>query len=852
MPAGRVSYIYTFFYMKPVLFLLSLTASALLVQHVSSKKSAAPIRADQSSTADEWLYQQKAFPYDRPDRVAQRQAVADRLQQRNQMLMQKTEDVDDWHFIGPITIGGRILDIVCPVGDDNTIYVGTASGGVLKSTNGGDSWANIFDAQSTLSIGDLAIDPNESNVIYVGTGEPGNGVGSVTYDGNGIYRSNDAGITWTNIGLTNGGNTGRIAINPQNTDIIFTAMLGDLFENTPDRGIYRTEDGGTTWEKVLYVNDSTGGIDVCINPENPDIVYAATWERVRRYNRRDYAGQGSRVYRSEDGGDTWEMLTNGLPAGTQELSKISIAVAPSNPDYVYATVVGSNDKLKDIYKSIDGGDTWIALNCTAEVTTTSQDNWFGGVRINPNDENEIYWVGFYVSRSTDGGLNWTTITEDAHVDCHALYISPTDDNFRIMGSDGGLFFTYNDFISYTFEQNIPVTQLYTLDVYPGDTSRLIGGAQDNGSFARDAGGDWAFVNWGDGVSTRFVPVDESSFYGNYQYGGYYGIVGGNYMDLFGFDFDERFNWRSPMELNPLNPQTIYFGGNTIYRTTNYGESVSQISGDLTDGSQGIGLTFGSIFTIHNAPADTNYIYVGTDDANVWRSDDYGDTWTSITDGLPYRYCMSIETHPDNAQQAFVAFSGFRWAEDIAHIYMSENAGDTWTPIDGDLPDIPVNDIQVFTIGDTTGLAIATDVGCYYSYDLGEHWFALGAAMPIVSVYEIYYDAETYTLFAGTYGRGAWKIEMPRAEPIVQSATQYTDVTLTLWPNPASDKANLHFNRKVADVDISILTMSGEVVFQTTYSGVRDVSIPVADLPQGTYMVVAEWEGKRMVTQMVHI
>lgn len=838
--------------MKNILFLLSVTAMVLCIQQSREQHAAAPIRADRTTTADEWLYQQKAFPYDRPDRNAQRQAVADRMQFRNTMMLSKTEAEDDWHFIGPLTIGGRILDIACPPGDDDIIYVGTASGGVLKSTNGGETWDNIFDAQSTLSIGDIAIDPIENNKIYVGTGEPGNGVGSVTYDGNGIYRSTDDGATWTNIGLTTGGNTGRIAINPQNTNIIFAAMLGDLFQNTPDRGIYRTEDGGTTWEKVLFINDSTGGIDVCINPENPNIVYAATWERVRRYNRRDYAGQGSRVYRSEDGGDTWEMLTNGLPAGTQELSKISIAVAPSDPNYVYATVVGSNDKLKDIYKSMDGGDTWSPLNCAPEVTTTSQDNWFGGVRINPNDENEIYWVGFYVSRSTDGGANWTTITEDAHVDCHALYISPTDENFRIMGSDGGLFFTYNDFDSYTLEQNIPVTQLYTLDVYPGDTARLIGGAQDNGSFARDAAGNWSFVNWGDGVSTRFVPVDENSYFGNYQYGGYFGYVGGSIMEAIGFGFDDRFNWRSPMELNPLNMQTIYFGSNKLYRSTNYGETVSVISDDLTNGSQGIGLTFGSIFTIHNAIADTNYLYVGTDDANVWRSKDFGDTWDLITEGLPYRYCMSIETHPDDAEHVFVAFSGFRWAEDIAHIYMSEDAGDTWAPIDGDLPDIPVNDIQVFTIGDSTGLVIATDVGCYYSYNLGANWYPLGVDMPVVSAYEIYYDAETNTLFSGTYGRGAWKITMPRAEPIVQSTVELADCTLEIWPNPVTDVAHLHFNRQVPNADIRIVNMAGEVVYSKRYSGVRDVAVPVADLPQGNYLVVAEWKGQRLVQELVHM
>ena len=382
--------------MKTNVILLSVTAALIggMTLLDFSGSAVAPVATEaeneKGTAIDEWLYVQKAFPYDRPDKQAQRAAIQHMVQSRNANAMMRITSGDDWQHIGPFNIGGRVRDIVCPPGNDNTIYVGAASGGVLKSTDGGATWANIFDTELTLSVGDIAIDPMDTSIIYIGTGEPGNGVGSVTYDGNGIYRSTNGGDTWTNIGLTTGGNTGRIAINPQNTDIIFAAMLGDLFQNTPDRGIYRTTNAGASWEKVLYINDSTGGIDVCINPENPDIIYASTWERVRRYNRRDYNGLGSRIYRSEDGGNTWEMLTNGLPTGTNELSKITLCIAPSNPDIVYAGVVGTGDKLKDIYKTTDGGDSWIALNCATEVSTTAQDNWFGGVRVSPNNANEVY------------------------------------------------------------------------------------------------------------------------------------------------------------------------------------------------------------------------------------------------------------------------------------------------------------------------------------------------------------------------------------------------------------------------------------------------------------------------------
>ncbi len=803
--------------------------------------------------ADEWLYAQKVFPYDKVDRHAQQLAVKHTLEQKKKNKLARTEGAtEDWKFIGPLTIGGRIADIDCPAGNDNTIYVGTASGGVLKSYDKGNSWISIFDDNTSLSIGDLAIDPVDTNIVYVGTGEPDCGVGSVTYDGDGVYKSTDGGETWMNIGLSESGNTGRIAINPQNTQIVFAAMLGNLFENNSERGIYRSENGGETWEQVLYINDSTGGIDVAINPDDPDIIYATTWERVRRFYRKDYAGNGSRIYRSENGGDTWEMLTNGLPM--VELCKISLALCPSSPETIYAGVLGSNEKLRDIYKTTDGGDTWAGLNCDDEVIVGTTDFWYAGVKVDPNNANEVFWIGFESSRSTNGGDTWTQFANSTHVDHQAFYISPTDHNFKILGGDGGLNFSSNNFTTYTLDQNIPVTQLYTLDVYPGDTSELIFGAQDNGCFRKDPSDNWFSVNGGDGVSARFVPFGISiSYYANYQYGGYYGVVNGAEQLMLGYDFGDRHNWRSPLEVNPLNPATIYFGGSKIQRTINYGNNLTTISDDLTNGNQGIGLTFGTIFTIHNAPADTNYIYAGTDDANVWRSKDYGDNWELITDGLPYRYCMSIETDPNDAEIVYVSFSGFRWADDAAHIYRSEDAGETWENISGDMPDIPVNDIQIAKYpGDTTTLLVATDVGCYYSFNDGENWTLLGSEMPIVSVYEIYYDGETNTLFAGTYGRGAWKIAVPEQEPPVIQHVEDAEIKMTVYPNPASDYLFIHTDQLLQNAVVTIYNLQGEKVFETVAGNVNQLSVSLEQFTAGNYFVEIKEDGRSVVRKMTVI
>jgi len=842
--------------MKKYFLLLLIVPAAFLIQQKSDQLPIYELKENEEEgdevrgEADEWLYAQKVFPYDKVDKEAQRFAIKSALEQKKKNKTLRIEGgTDDWQFIGPITIGGRIADIECPAGNDNTVYVGTASGGVLKSYNQGATWVSIFDENESLSIGDIAIDPVDTNIIYVGTGEGGNGVGSVTYDGNGIYKSTNGGSTWTNIGIINGGNTGRIAINPENTDILFAAMLGDLFQNSSERGIYRSEDAGETWEKVLFINDSTGGIDVAINPDNPDIVYATTWERVRRYNRRDYTGFSSRIYRSTNGGDTWEMLTNGIP--NQEFAKITLAIAPSDPDIIYAAVCGSTEALKDIYKTTNGGDTWVGLGCAGEVEANTQDPWYFGVKVHPSDPNKLFWIGFESWRSLDGGATWNEFCTASHVDHQSFYISPTNDNFKILGTDGGLYFTNNDFITYTTEQNIPVTQLYTIDVYPGDTSRIIGGAQDNGSFVKDAVGNWFFVNGGDGVSTKFVPVDENSYYANYQYGGYYGYVEGVEQPMFGYDWGDRHNWRSPLEVNPLNPSTIYFGGSKMQRTTDYGYTLTTISDDLSNGDQGIGLTFGTIFTIHNAPADTNYIYVGTDDANVWRSKDYGDNWELISEDLPYRYCMSIETDPNDAETVYVTFSGFRWADDVAHVYRSKDAGDTWENISGDMPDIPVNDIQIAKYpGDTTTLLIATDVGCYYSFNNGENWSMLGSEMPVVSVYEIYYDTTTNTLFAGTYGRGAWKISVPIQEPPVIQDVENAGINISVYPNPAVENLHIDLENIVGDVVVKLFNASGELVLEKQYTTNTEIILPVKNYADGVYFVEVGDGEKKIVKKII--
>ncbi|MBC8045383.1 MAG: T9SS type A sorting domain-containing protein [Fimbriimonadaceae bacterium] len=799
---------------------------------------------------DEWLYYQKAFPYNKIDAVAQSKAIKYTLElklknKQNAMFKSAGGSEDDWQFIGPTIIGGRIQDVEMPNGSDQTVYAGSASGGVLRSYNFGDTWEMIFDENESLSIGDIVIDPVDTNIIYVGTGEPNVGGGSLTYDGNGIYKSTDGGNTWNNTGLTEMGNTGRLAIDPQNTNIVFAAMMGNLFENNSNRGLFKTDDGGATWENVLFVSDSTGAIDVVINPDDPQIIYAAMWERVRRFNRRDAAGFSSGIYKSTDGGDTWNELTTGLPSG--ELSRITLSLCNAEPEIIYACIIDDDESILDIYKTTNGGDSWTDLNASGDVSSVAYDYWFGGVKVDPNNPDNVFYIGFTPSRSTNGGNTWNSFAGAAHVDNHTLFISPTNSDIKILGNDGGLYFTTNNFSTYTTVQNIPVTQIYDFDVYQADTSFIIAGAQDNNSFIKSAGSDtWYYVNGGDGVSSVFLQTNDESYYANSQYGGYYGKVDGINVPL-GLPFD-RYIWRSPIAVNPLNGYTIYFGGTKVYRTNDGGYDVNAISSDLTNGPGISPVIYGCVSTIHNAIADTNYIYAGCDDGNVWRSKNYGDDWEKISDVLPKRFVTSIQTDPADAEIVYVTFSGYRWADDIAHVYRSTNAGDIWENIEGDLPDIPVNDIAVYKKVDSTYLYIANDAGVYVSYDEGIFWNLLGSTIPIVSVYDIELHAETNTLFAGTYGRGIYKINLPIAPPPPLNVYDDAEMNVAIYPNPVSDNLFIEMDNAVGAM-IKIYGVNGKVLFQKEFFG-KELTIDMKGFDSGSYFLGIKTAKKEVVRKVV--
>ncbi len=523
-----------------------LIATCLIVLKLNTKEPDKP-----KEKPNEWFFMQRAFPYEKINHDAYLNALSQAKQMRIEAEANRASGM--WEFAGPVNIGGRITDVEMHHSDLNTIYLGAASGGIFKSEDKGENWEPIFDDALNLSIGDIAIAPSDPNIVYVGTGEANAGGGSLAYDGVGIYKSLDAGINWELIGLPNSGSIGRIVIHPNNADVAYVAAMGSLFDNSNDRGIYKTSNGGNGWSKVLYVSDSTGGIDLAINPISPDTIYAAMWERVRRPNRRSYGGQTCGIYRSFDGGQNWEELTNGLPTNASGKGRIGISISESDPNIVYAIYADRTGYFNGVYKTTDHGDSWIQTNDGALSGAFSSFGWwFGRLKVDPVDPDIVFVIGLDIYRTLNGGNTWSNQSgNNVHVDQHEVYIHPLDNDFVLLGNDGGLYTSTNGGNTWTHDETLPITQFYTCELDNQNPWRLYGGTQDNGTnriiFHPD--GNWERIYGGDGFFVLVDPKDNNYIYAESQYGGLGRSTNGGSSFLnatSGISDTDRFNWSSPL------------------------------------------------------------------------------------------------------------------------------------------------------------------------------------------------------------------------------------------------------------------------------------------------------------------
>lgn len=688
-----------------------------------------------------------------------------------------------WRQIGPAAFGGRVDDIEAVVSDPRIVFVGTAAGGVFRSTNNGTTWQPVFDGYgTTLSIGDIAIAPTDANVVWVGTGEANNRQSSTW--GDGVYRSLDGGTTWRHMGLRETQTIGRIVVDPRDLNTVFVAAVGHLFGPNPERGLFRTKDGGATWTKVLAVDDNTGATDVVLSPDGRTLV-AAMYQRRRREFGFAGSGPGSGLWRSTDGGDTWRRLTteNGMPSGN--MGRIGLDISRSNPDVMYA-VVEAFPPGNGVYRSNDRGATW-----ARQSAGNQRPNYFSQIRVDPTNPNRVWLLVVDLLLSNDGGKTFSSdsIAHNTHPDHHAMWIDPRQPDHVMLGNDGGVYMTYDGGRNWDYRDNLPISQFYDISVDTRTPYWIFGGAQDNGSWAFPSatysrGGmtnaDVLNTGFGDGFQSAVDPLDERFVYANSQNGRafladlvtreehFIQPVAPDGADRY------RFNWNTANHASPNDPHVYYIGAQKLLRTTNRGHTWEEMSPDLSkhlgqDVSVGAGFpagrslsgndgvsAYGNITTINESPRTRGTIYVGTDDGNVQMTTDAGRHWTDLTPRFHLsdpRYVSKVLASRHDGRVAYVAFDG-HWDDDMKpYLFKTSDGGATWSSIVGDLPSWkPIKTLEEDPRNPNL-LFAGTEFGLYWTLDGGSHWTAATGNVPPVMIDRILVNPRTNDLLLATHGRG---------------------------------------------------------------------------------------------------
>ncbi|MCK5125094.1 MAG: hypothetical protein KAR42_02460 [candidate division Zixibacteria bacterium] len=720
---------------------------------------------------NEWYYVQRAFPNSSIPEGKQLAAINAAKEIKATKQTPQLAGYDSWENVGPANIPGRITDLAGHSLTPNSVLAASASGGIFKLSGFGAEWTPIFDDAGVQSIGSIAIHPTDTNIIYVGTGEANNA--GTSYEGTGVYKSIDGGATWVHKGLPNSYHIGRIVLDPSRPDTVFVAVMGKLFGTNPERGVYRSTDGGDTWEQKLFVSDSTGCIDIAVASfygiENGLI--ACMMERVRDAGRRKIGGITSGVWHSRDMGDTWTDITGtgGLPPHSIDMGRIGVS---AHPQYGYAALLFADTigQYTGIYKASSITEeylhwgTYDEYNELDELNGSWDGGWyFGNVRVSldPTYVDRMFALGLSLYRKEGNYDPWLDIRNGQHVDMHAMWIDSTDGDRIFCGNDGGVYHSTDGGDSWIHDANMTNTQMYSVTIDPHSGWRIYGGSQDNGVM-RNTNFDpqsWEGVWGGDGFYTIIDYVEYNTFYTESQYGYLVKTInnGDSWISaLNGIDYDnDRHNWMTPIVMDPKNHKVLYYGSQFLYRTDDGAENWVKISPDLSNGDDPGNLSFGTITTIDVSRVNTDVIYVGTDDGNLHVSDNYGTNWYLRNTGLPNRWVTRVTPDPHDENVAYVTLSGYTSGLNDAHIYRTTDQGLNWIPIDGDLPDVPVNDIIV-DYHDTNILYIATDVGVFVSENLGVNWILMHQGIPIVPVMDIDFHVPSRTLIAGTHGRSIYK------------------------------------------------------------------------------------------------
>lgn len=775
--------------------------------------------------------------------------------------------------VGPTNMSGRIVDIEVAK-NTNTFYVAAASGGVWKTEDNGQSFTPIFDHQGALGIGAMALSPSDNNVLWVGTGE--NNSSRSTYAGSGIYKSTDAGKTWQMMGLPHSHHTGQIQIHPTNPDIVWVGVMGSLYSKNKDRGLYKTTDGGKSWKKVLYIDESTGIIDIKINPSNPDILLASSWERFRQAHDFIGNGDGSTIWRSEDGGNTWSKAVTGFPQD-EFVGRIGFDFSQSNPSVVYAlldnqgksdkpaeaprqrggqqeqeenpikfedfkemsldqalalddkklnsflrrsqfstkytateikrllkvgkittaqianymggsvdanaAMFGTSIKGAEVYRSEDAGKSWKKVS-ESDISRlyNSYGYYFGEVRVNTQDENEIFVLGVPLLVSRDGGKNFsrTDSIGDPHSDHQSMWINPKDSKHILLGNDGGLYRTYGGGSRWDhLNTQMPISQFYSVMVDQATPYNIYGGMQDNGVWfgkSTNAPSDlWESLMGGDGMVVAVDTRNNDIVYTGSQFGSYFRINkenGDRKRITPGHDIGNapnRWNWRTPARLSKHNQDIVYMGSQYVYRSMDQGSTWTTISPDLTKNKKNGNVPFATLSVVEESPLEFGTLYAGSDDGNVWITRNGGGNWTSLNAGLPQdRWVSSISPSKFREGLVYITLNGYRYDEFTTMVYKSADYGKTWTAIKGNMPDESAN----ILIEDHTNPAIlflGTDHGLYVTMDGGNNWNLFQGEIPNVAIYDLVIQERENHLIVGSHGRSVYVVELKPIQDLAKPA-----------------------------------------------------------------------------------
>jgi photosystem II stability/assembly factor-like uncharacterized protein len=754
--------------------------------------------------------------------------------------------------IGPTVCGGRIVDIDVNLKNTKEFYVAFASGGIFRTINNGITFDPVFDNLGALGVGDFVLSQSDPNVLYVGTGEKNSSRSS--YAGSGVYKTIDGAKTWKHIGLTATEHISRIIVHPEDINTVWVAAIGSLYSTNSERGVFKSTDGGMSWKKTLFINDSTGVIDLVVNPANPDQLWASSWERLRSESNFEGSGRGSSIYRSDDGGETWRKSIAGFPQGKQ-VGRIGLEVCPSNPNVVYAILdnqgelpekkesnkkeqptldeIGKLNKaaflkyddqkleqlLRDnrfpskysaisvkqdisegkyppkalseyfggdankslfntkiigpeLYRSDNAGSTWKKMNnYDLEGVFHTYGYYFAEMKVSPKDEDLLYIYGVPLLKSRDGGITWHRIdtlkgVQRVHVDQHAMWINPNDPGHLLLGNDGGLYQSYDEGANWRHINNMPAAQFYTIAADMNSPYNVYGGLQDNGVVRGSSKSipnitkPWVTLYGGDGMYVAPDPRDSRLVYMGYQFGNYFRL-----------DMEKRkttkispqhdigtaplrWNWRAPLIISKHNADILYTAAQKVFRSFDQGEHWETISNDLTKNSKQGNIPFSTISSLAESPLKFGLLYAGTDDGQVWVSEDGGVNWDSIQSGLPdSRWVSSVFPSSHDEGTVFISLNGYRSDDFETYIYMSSDYGKSWKSIKGNLPESVANTVIQDPVNADL-LYCGLDNGTYVSFDKGTSW-NLFNAMLNVSSYTMMVHPRDNELIVGTHGRSAF-------------------------------------------------------------------------------------------------